>query len=116
LNANAAEEFAKTYGYGSADLLSLAFQDMAYSKEVSDFYKGMFGLGESELYNDMEMLSNWRGGFAMGGMHPMVAMNIYHAVNDIKNTVQVKDAIMHSALLDREQGKMNRASNAVISD
>lgn len=116
LNANAAEEFAKTYGYGSADLLSLAFQDMAYSKQVSDFYKGMFGLGESELYNDMEMLSNWRGGFAMGGMHPMVAMNIYHAVNDIKNTVQVKDAIMHSALLDREQGKMNRASNAVISD
>lgn len=116
LNANAAEEFAKTYGYGSADLLSLAFQDMAHSKEVSDFYKGMFGLGESELYNDMEMLSNWRGGFAMGGMHPMVAMNIYHAVNDIKNTVQVKDAVMHSALLDREQGKMNRASNAVISD
>lgn len=116
LNANAAEEFAKTYGYGSADLLSLAFQDMAYSKEVSDFYKGMFGLGESELYNDMDMLSNWRGGFAMGGMHPMIAMNIYHAVNDIKNTVQVKDAIMHSALLDREQGKMNRASNAVISD
>lgn len=116
LNANAAEEFAKTYGYGSADLLNLAFQDMAYSKYVSDFYKGMFGLGESELYNDMEMLSNWRGGFAMGGMHPMVAMNIYHAVNDIKNTVQVKDAIMHSALLDREQGKMNRASNAVISD
>lgn len=116
LNANAAEEFAKTYGYGSADLLSLAFQDMAHSKEVSDFYKGMFGLGESELYNDIEMLSNWRGGFAMGGMHPMVAMNIYHAVNDIKNTVQVKDAIMHSALLDREQGKMNRASNAVISD
>lgn len=116
LNTNAAEEFAKTYGYGSADLLSLAFQDMARSKEVSDFYKGMFGLGESELYNDMEMLANWRGGFAMGGMHPMVAMNIYHAVNDIKNTVQVKDAIMHSALLDREQGKMNRASNAVISD
>lgn len=116
LNANAAGEFAKTYGYGSADLLSLAFQDMAYSKEVSDFYKGMFGLGESELYNDMEILSNWRGGFAMGGMHPMVAMNIYHSVNDIKNTVQVKDAIMHSALLDREQGKMNRASNAVISD
>lgn len=116
LNANAAEEFAKTYGYGSADLLSLAFQDMAYSKQVADFYNGMFGLGESELYNDMEMLSNWRGGFAMGGMHPMVAMNIYHAVNDIKNTVQVKDAIMHSALLDREQGKMNRASNAVISD
>lgn len=116
LNANAAEEFAKTYGYGSADLLSLAFQDMAYSKQVSDFYKGMFGLGESELYNDMEMLSNWRGGFAMGGMHPMAAMNVYHAVNEIKNTVQVKDAIMHSALLDREQGKMNRASNAVISD
>ena len=55
LNANAAEEFAKTYGYGSADLLSLAFQDMAHSKEVADFYKGMFGLGESELYNDMEM-------------------------------------------------------------
>lgn len=116
LNANAAEEFAKTYGYGSADLLSLAFQDMAYSKQVSDFYKGMFGLGESELYNDMEILSNWRGGFAMGGMHPMVAMNIYHAASDIKNTVQVKDAIMHSALLDREQGKMNRASNSVISD
>mgnify|MGYP003622390157 FL=1 len=76
----------------------------------------MFGIGESELYNDMEMLSNWRGGFAMGGMHPMVAMNIYHAANDIYNTVQVKDAIMHGALLDREQGKMNRASNAAISD
>ena len=116
LNANAAEEFAKTYGYGSADLLSLAFQDMAHSKEVSNFYFGMLGLTESELYNDMEMLSNWRGGFAMGGMHPMVAMNIYHAANDIKNTVQVKDAIMHSALLNREEGKMNRASNAVISD
>lgn len=116
LNANAAEEFAKTYGYGSADLLSLAFQDMAHSKEVSNFYFGMWGLTESELYNDMEMLSNWRGGVAMGGMHPMVAMNIYHAANDIKNTVQVKDAIMHSALLNREEGKMNRASNAVISD
>lgn len=116
LNSNSAEEFAKTYGYGSADLLNLAFQDMAYSKQVADFYKGMFGIGESELYNDMEMLSNWRGGFAMGGMHPMVAMNIYHAANDIYNTVQVKDAIMHGALLDREQGKMNRASNAVISD
>lgn len=116
LNANAAEEFAKTYGYGSADLLSLAFQDMAHSKEVSNFYFGMCGLTESELYNDMEMLSNWRGGVAMGGMHPMVAMNIYHAANDIKNTVQVKDAIMHSALLNREEGKMNRASNAVISD
>ena len=116
LNANAAEEFAKTYGYGSADLLQLAFQDMAHSKQVTDFYKGMFGIGESELYNDMEMLSNWRGGFAMGGMHPMVAMNIYHAANDIYNTVQVKDAIMHGALLDREQGKMNRASNAAISD
>lgn len=116
LNSNSAEEFAKTYGYGSADLLNLAFQDMAYSKQVADFYKGMFGIGESELYNDMEMLSNWRGGFAMGGMHPMVAMNIYHAANDIYNTVQVKDAIMHGALLDREQGKMNRASNAAISD
>lgn len=116
LNANAAEEFAKTYGYGSADLLSLAFQDMAHSKEVSNFYFGMWGLTESELYNDMEMLSNWRGGVAMGGMHPMVAMNIYHAANDIKNTVQVKDVIMHSALLNREEGKMNRASNAVISD
>lgn len=116
LNSNSAEEFAKTYGYGSADLLNLAFQDMAHSKQVADFYKGMFGIGESELYNDMEMLSNWRGGFAMGGMHPMVAMNIYHAANDIYNTVQVKDAIMHGALLDREQGKMNRASNAVISD
>ena len=116
LNANAAEEFAKTYGYGSADLLSLAFQDMAHSKEVSNFYFGMWGLTESELYNDMEMLSNWRGGVAIGGMHPMVAMNIYHAANDIKNTVQVKDAIMHSALLNREEGKMNRASNAVISD
>lgn len=32
LNSNSAEEFAKTYGYGSADLLNLAFQDMAYSK------------------------------------------------------------------------------------
>lgn len=116
LNSNSAEEFAKTYGYGSADLLNLAFQDMAHSKQVADFYKGMFGIGESELYNDMEMLSNWRGGFAMGGMHPMVAMNIYHAANDIYNTVQVKDAIMHGALLDREQGKMNRASNAIISD
>ena len=116
LNSNSAEEFAKTYGYGSADLLNLAFQDMAHSKQVADFYKGMFGIGESELYNDMEMLSNWRGGFAMGGMHPMVAMNIYHAASDIYNTVQVKDAIMHGALLDREQGKMNRASNAVISD
>lgn len=116
LNSNSAEEFAKTYGYGSADLLNLAFQDMAHSKQVADFYKGMFGIGESELYNDMEMLSNWRGGFAMGGMHPMVAMNIYHAANDIYNTVQVKDAIMHGALLDREQGKMNRASNAAISD
>lgn len=116
LNTNAAKEFAKMYGYGSADLLSLAFQDMSHSKEVSNFYFGMWGLTESELYNDMEMLSNWRGGFAMGGMHPMVAMNIYHAANDIKNTVQVKDAIMHSALLNREEGKMNRASNAVISD
>lgn len=116
LNSNSAEEFAKTYGYGSADLLNLAFQDMAHSKQVADFYKGMFGIGESELYNDMEILSNWRGGFAMGGMHPMVAMNIYHAASDIYNTVQVKDAIMHGALLDREQGKMNRASNAVISD
>lgn len=116
LNSNSAEEFAKTYGYGSADLLNLAFQDMAHSKQVADFYKGMFGIGESELYNDMEMLSNWRGGFAMGGMHPMVAMNIYHAASDIYNTVQVKDAIMHGALLDREQGKMNRASNTVISD
>lgn len=116
LNSNSAEEFAKTYGYGSADLLNLAFQDMAHSKQVADFYKGMFGIGESELYNDMEMLSNWRGGFAMGGMHPMVAMNIYHAASDIYNTVQVKDAIMHGAILDREQGKMNRASNSVISD
>lgn len=116
LNSNSAEEFAKTYGYGSADLLNLAFQDMAHSKQVADFYKGMFGIGESELYNDMEMLSNWRGGFAMGGMHPMVAMNIYHAASDIYNTVQVKDAIIHGAILDREQGKMNRASNAVISD
>ena len=89
---------------------------MAKSKEIFGFYKGMFGIGESELYNDMEMLSNWRGGIAMGGMYPMVAMNIYHAANDIYNTVQVKDAIMHGALLDREQGKMNRASNAVISD
>jgi hypothetical protein len=89
---------------------------MAHSKEVSNFYFGMWGLTESELYNDMEMLSNWRGGVAMGGMHPMVAMNIYHAANDIKNTVQVKDVIMHSALLNREEGKMNRASNAVISD
>lgn len=32
LNSNSAEEFAKTYGYGSADLLNLAFQDMAHSK------------------------------------------------------------------------------------
>lgn len=116
LNYNSAEEFAKTYGYGSADLLTLAFQDMAHSKWVTYFYEGMFGIGESELYNDMEMLSSWRGGVAMGGMHPMAAMNIYHAASDIYNTVQVKDAIMHGALLDREQGKMNRASNAVISD
>lgn len=116
LNSNAADDFAKTYGYGSDYLFGLLYQDMMYGKQVAGFYAGMLGIGESPLANDAEMVQNWRGGFAMGGMHPLVAMNIYHSAHDIYNMVQVKDAIMHSALLNREQGKMNRAANAVIAD
>jgi hypothetical protein len=113
---NSKKDFANTYGYQSGDLVDLMTNDFKMIEPITKFYASYFGLANSELMNDAEAVSNWQGGFALGGMHPVAMAHFGHAVKDTYQQVSVRDAILNSTMFNREADKINRASDEVLVD
>lgn len=113
---NSKEDFAKTYGYDCGDLASLVWDDFKIGGDIAKFYGAYFGLGKSELLDDREAVSNWKGGFALGGMHPVMLANMFFSGKGIYDQVNTTQAILTSTIANREADKNTRANNAVLVD
>lgn len=113
---NSKEDFAKTYGYDSGSLSDLLIHDFAQGGKVAKFYAAYLGIGESELLDDAEAVSNWKGGFFQGGLHPTIAANVAFDAHDLYKTGAAYNAITMSTVLNREQDQNTRANNAILAD
>ena len=114
--ANSKEDFAKTYGYNSGSLADLLIHDFAQGGKVAKFYAAYLGIGESELLDDAEAVSNWKGGFFQGGLHPTIAANVAFGARDLYKTGAAYNAMVESTVLNREMDQNTRANNAVLAD
>lgn len=113
---NSKEDFAKTYGYNSGNLAELLWNDFQLGGQISKFYAAAAGIGNSELYDDSEAISNWKGGFFMGGMNPSVLTNTLFATNNIRRQVKADQLMLASTIANRAAENASRANNQVLVD
>lgn len=113
---NSKEDFAKTYGYSSGNLTELLWNDFQLGGQISKFYAAAAGIGNSELYDDSEAISNWKGGFFMGGMNPSVLTNTLFAANNIRRQVKADQLMLASTIANRAAENASRANNQVLVD
>lgn len=113
---NSKEDFAKTYGYSSGNLAELLWNDFQLGGQISKFYAAAAGIGNSELYDDSEAISNWKGGFFMGGMNPSVLTNTLFAANNIRRQVKADQLMLASTIANRAAENASRANNQVLVD
>lgn len=113
---NSKEDFVKTYGYNSGNLAELLWNDFQLGGQISKFYAAAAGIGNSELYDDSEAISNWKGGFFMGGMNPSVLTNTLFAANNIRRQVKADQLMLASAIANRAAENASRANNQVLVD
>lgn len=113
---NSKEDFAKTYGYNSGNLAELLWNDFQLGGQISKFYAAAAGIGNSELYDDSEAISNWKGGFFMGGMNPSVLTNTLFAANNIRRQVKADQLMLASTIANRAAENASRANNQVLVD
>ncbi len=113
---NSKEDFAKTYGYSSGNLAELLWNDFQLGGQISKFYAAAAGIGNSELYDDSEAISNWKGGFFMGGMNPSVLTNTLFAANNIRRQVKADQLMLASTIANRAAENASRTNNQVLVD
>ena len=113
---NSKEDFAKTYGYNSGNLAELLWNDFQLGGQISKFYAAAAGIGNSELYDDSEAISNWKGGFFMGGMNPSVLTNTLFAANNIRRQVKADQLMLASTIANRAAENASRTNNQVLVD
>lgn len=113
---NSKEDFAKTYGYSSGNLAELLWNDFQLGGQISKFYAAAAGIGNSELYDDSEAISNWKGGFFMGGMNPSVLTNTLFAANNIRRQIKVDQLMLASTIANRAAENASRTNNQVLVD
>ena len=113
---NSKEDFAKTYGYSSGNLAELLWNDFKLGGQIAKFYAAAAGIGNSELLDDGEAVSNWKGGFFMGGMNPSVLTNVFFGANNIRKQVKANDLILGSTIANRAAENATRVNNQVLVD
>lgn len=113
---NSKEDFAKTYGYDSGNLAELLWNDFKLGGQIAKFYAAAAGIGNSELLDDGEAVSNWKGGFFMGGMNPSVLTQTFFGVNNIRKQVKANDLILGSTIANRAAENATRVNNQVLVD
>lgn len=113
---NSKEDFAKTYGYSSGNLAELLWNDFQLGGQISKFYAAAAGIGNSELYDDSEAISNWKGGFFMGGMNPSVLTNTLFAANNIRRQIKADQLMLASTIANRVAENASRTNNQVLVD
>lgn len=113
---NSKEDFAKTYGYSSGNLAELLWNDFQLGGQISKFYAAAAGIGNSELYDDSEAISNWKGGFFMGGMNPSVLTNTLFAANNIRRQIKADQLMLASTIANRAAENASRTNNQVLVD
>ena len=113
---NSKKDFAKVYGYDCGNLVDLIWNDFKLGGQISKFYAAAAGIGNSELLDDGEAVSNWKGGFFMGGMHPTMAANLFFSYKNIKAQVDTNAAILGSTIANREADNKSRANNQILVD
>lgn len=111
---NSKEDFAKTYGYNSGNLAELLWNDFKAGEQVANFYAAAAGIGNSELLDDGEAVSNWKGGFFMGGMNPSVLTNVLFGANNIRKQVKANDLMLSSTIANRAAHNATRVNNQVL--
>ena len=80
----------------------MLIHDFAQGGKVAKFYAAYLGIGESELLDDAEAVSNWKGGFFQGGLHPTIAANVAFGARDLYKTGAAYNAMVESTVLNRE--------------
>lgn len=113
---NSKEDFAKTYGYSSGNLAELLWNDFQLGGQISKFYAAAAGIGNSELYDDSEAISNWKCGFFMGGMNPSVLTNTLFAANNIRRQIKADQLMLASTIANRAAENASRINNQVLVD
>ena len=113
---NSKEDFAKTYGYSSGNIAELLWNDFQLGGQISKFYAAAAGIGNSELYDDSEAISNWKGGFFMGGMNPSVLTNTLFAANNIRRQIKADQLMLASTIANRAAENASRTNNQVLVD
>ena len=113
---NSKEDFAKTYGYDCGNLGELLWNDFKLGGQIAKFYAAAAGIGNSELLDDGEAVSNWKGGFFMGGMNPSVVTQTFFGVNNIRKQVKANNLILGSTIANRAAENATRVNNQVLVD
>ena len=111
---NSQDDFAKMYGYNSTDMATMLWNDFKVGGRIADFYASMIGLGNSPLIDDKEAISNWQGGFAMGGMHPTMLASMGKGVYSAYSQAKIRDVLLGSTIANRAADGINRASNEAL--
>jgi hypothetical protein len=107
---NSKEDYASKYGWGGASISEAIAYDLYQGARVFNAYGALLGITNSEFLNDPEYWANWKGGFALSGVHTgimRVATEGYNAYREIP----VHSAILESAVMNRELDKKDRAAN-----
>jgi len=66
---NSLQDYASKYGYDGMSWGDLIMNDIKQGGRVTEAYASLFGLNNSQLYDDTEFWNNVKGGFALGGGH-----------------------------------------------
>lgn len=112
---NSMLDFAKTYGYNPGSISDVYAREFAQGEQVAKFYAASLGIGKSELLNDQEAVSNWKGGFFMGGLHPVAFVHGVNSIYDAGVQANATSSIATWAAANREAENYTRANNATLA-
>jgi hypothetical protein len=107
---NSKDDFASKYGWSGMSIGDAISRDLYSGARVFNTYAALLGLSDSELVNDPEYWANWKGGFALSGIHTGImrfATEGYNAYREIP----VHAALIETATMNRELDKKDRAAN-----
>lgn len=107
---NSHEDYASKYGWNGMSLSDMVVNDLYQGNRVFNTYMAMFGLSNSELMNDPEYWSNYRGGFALSMLHTGTIRLGIEGFNAYKE-IPTHSAIITSNIMQREMEAHDRAAN-----
>lgn len=110
---NSLQDYASKYGYDGMSWGDLIMNDIKQGGRVTEAYASLFGLNNSQLYDDTEFWNNVKGGFALGGGHSGLIQLAGNTASGIReyNTNQL---LINGSVFNREAESISRANNKAI--